>query len=128
MCEIAVFCTHKESRDTAQRLMQYQPGDVVVVMPDGFRWGHKEVSSPLWRILQLPGVPVPALSNMLESRPHWKDARRAGAVRRQHFDATDPWLRGVLASGFVVQLTEADAARLLTLKRQRVEEAVMVVG
>jgi len=128
MCEILLRVRDKESRDVGQRLIQNVAGDAVVIVEDGHRWGGAEVSNPDWRVLQMPGLPAAAVADLMESRPHWKDSDRISARKRQYIDVTDPWLRGVLASGQVIQFTEADAARLLALKRARVDDAVMMVG
>jgi hypothetical protein len=35
-----------------------QAGDVIVVRPDGWLWGEKELNSTAWRIIKCPGEPM----------------------------------------------------------------------
>jgi len=45
------------------------PGDVVCVMPDGWRWGKAErgpEAQPLWTVIEVPGAPVSAFAEFLQ--------------------------------------------------------------
>ena len=117
----------KDSRGLDQRLMQTKAGDVVVIVPDGHQWGREEVSNPDWRVLQLPGLAAEALSDTTEIRMNERNGRPT-ARRLRYFDVSDEWLRGVLASGQVIQFTDGDAARLLGLRRVRNDDLPVMVG
>lgn len=127
MCEILLRVRDKESRGDAQRLMQNKAGDVVVVVEDGHRWGNAEVSNPDWRILRLPGLPAAAVVDLTHVRKNERSDEMT-ARKARYIDIGDEWLRGVLASGQVIEFTEAEAARLLALKRIRNDDLPYIVG
>lgn len=58
MCEILLKATNATSPDPYKDVKCYKAGDVVVVMPDGWGWGSKELTDPMFRIVKLPNVTV----------------------------------------------------------------------
>jgi hypothetical protein len=128
MCEILVRVVDKPSDSVFQRLNQNCAGDVVVIVEDGHLWGSEEVSNPDWRIFQLPGLPVAALSDMTQPRRNPKQADRTTAKKKLFFSLGDEWLRGVIASGMVIKFTDVEASKLLALKTIKTQEPVVILG
>lgn len=57
MCELLVFVRDKVNPDDKFKDARlYKAGDVVVVVPDGWNWGLRELDNPDWRIVKMPGV------------------------------------------------------------------------
>lgn len=65
MCEIAVVVVDTINPDFYLNCKRYKAGDVIDVLPDGWKWGKEELSNPKWRILKFPGIPVEAFSQFL---------------------------------------------------------------
>jgi len=127
MCEMLLRVRDKDSKTIDQRLMQHKPGDVVVVVEDGHVWGRMEIGSPDHRVLRLPGLPAAAMSDMMATRANSLNGATT-AKKARYFDISDEWLRGILAAGQVIELTDADAARLMSLRRIRNDDLPMMVG
>ena len=44
----------------------YEPGDIIVVREDGFKWGKSELDTALFNIVKFPGVPASSMTNYIE--------------------------------------------------------------
>lgn len=126
MCEILLRVRDKDSKSVDQRLMQNKAGDAVVVVEDGHQWGDEEVSNPDWRVLRLPGLPAAAVADLMHVRTNERNG--VTTAKKARYIEIDAWLRGVIAGGQVIEFTEADAARLLALKRIRNDDLPHIVG
>lgn len=99
-------------------------GDVIVVKPDGHRWGRKEVVDP-YRVFQLPDYPEWMFSDVVDAAE-----RRWGVVVQKsmfHFDVSRPWVRSLILSGGVIRLNQEDAMRFMRAKRIRAQVSEIIV-
>jgi hypothetical protein len=58
MCEIALVVVDTVNEDFYRDCMCYKAGDVIEVLPDGWKWGTLDMKNPNWRILKFPGIDV----------------------------------------------------------------------
>lgn len=104
MAELLVRVVDKVNPDFYKNIQCTKRGDVILVQPDGWTWGKKELSNPDWRILALPGVDPADLSGLLarelptdpKTDPKtWPKTlqRRAFKLDLDHQDVTDAGLR-----------------------------------
>lgn len=67
MCELLVFVRDKTNpNDPYKDARLYKAGDVVVVVPDGWKWGLRELDNPDWRIIKIPNLAPAALQNLMD--------------------------------------------------------------
>jgi hypothetical protein len=126
MCEVLLRVREPESKRIDQRLLQNKAGDAVFIAPDGHQWSKAELSSPDWRVLRLPGLPVAALQDLMAVRVN--SLNKTMTAKKAHYIEIDDWLRPLLAAGNVIEFTDSDAARLLALKRIRNDDFPIMVG
>lgn len=127
MCEILLRVKHSAPTTDRHHMGRTQAGDVIVVMPDGWGWGKKEVENGEWRILQLPEVPYGDLGDMLVDGP--STSRNVKSRRAKFFDLEAlPWLRKAMATAQAVKLSREESKMLLAAKRTRAQDYTVIGG
>ena len=60
-------------------------GDVVAIQPDGWSWGTSDLTSPMYRILALPGLAPEDLSAYLAPEPELDPLHPSRTLQRRAF-------------------------------------------
>lgn len=77
MCELLVRVVDKTNpKNPTLDAGLGKRGDVIVIMPDGWKWGREELASPEWRIVKIPGADVRDFEDLIG--PQMSSARRPG--------------------------------------------------
>lgn len=127
MCEILLRVKHSAPATDRHHMGRTQAGDVIVVMPDGWSWGRKEVESGEWRILQLPDTQHGDVADMLVDGP--TTSRNVKSRRAKFFDLESlPWLRDSMATAHAIRLTTGEQSKLLKSKRVRSQDYTVIGG
>lgn len=58
MSELLIRVQDKVNADFYLDCQCTKRGDVIVARPDGWPWGHDELTAPFWRILKVPALPL----------------------------------------------------------------------
>lgn len=70
MCELLLRVTNSALRgDPLFDSKASRRGDVIVVVPDGWAWGAKELTNPFWRIVKLPNVSLSVGEMLVAEEP-----------------------------------------------------------
>lgn len=86
MAELLLRVVDKVGSDLYRNCQCLKRGDVVVVQPDGWKWGNEELTNPDWRILKLPNVTVLQLQQFLSGEPITDSNRSSNTrLRRWYF-------------------------------------------
>jgi len=51
----------------------YEPGDIIVVREDGFKWGKSELDKSLFNVIKFPGEPVEKYQGFVEELKKFPD-------------------------------------------------------
>lgn len=114
MCELLLRVTDKVNPDFYMNTKCTKRGDVVVVQPDGWVWGERELTLPFWRILKAPGASMSAgetfLAPELDTDP--QNPSRTLQRRAFGFNLAHPSLPAALTA-YLVDDTRAQPAYTL---------------
>lgn len=118
MCEVLIRTQDKTVPGDEKRAMRMQRGDVIVVMPDGWRWSERELTNPGWRLLRLPGLPPEA---MIELQVPVRDKDGVVIAKRARGIDLDsiPQVEAAMRSGRVVELPAKEASDVLAASKLR---------
>lgn len=123
MAELLIF--NRDNRTglrNADESGKHVPGEVIAIMPDGFRWSGKE-RPPGFVLVRLPGVPVEKVQDLLEpeyskvldaSGERTMIARRKSILKLAELPAN---VRRDLTSGRVMDFNEVALRSRLEAKR-----------
>lgn len=96
MCELLLRIANRPDHALAKDAnLLLQAGDVVVVMPDGWKWSAVELAHPEWRIIKIPGVAESTFADLTDP------ASSAGVLklkRAKSLNLADPKMAMLLAS------------------------------
>lgn len=56
VCELLIFTQDRSHDDVYLDAKLLKRGAVIAVNPDGWKWGAEELSSPVFRVIRLPGI------------------------------------------------------------------------
>lgn len=100
-------------------------GDVIVVKPDGHKWGRKEVIDP-YRVFQLPDYPTWMFSDVYDvAETHWGEVVQKSM---RYFDVGRTWVRALILSGGVIRLSREQAKRFLMEQSVRAQATTILVA
>lgn len=110
-------------------------GDLIDLLPDGWRWGLKESGNPktgqaghhFWRIFRLPGYSVERVRMMGLFDGEWLWGERIQS-RVRYFDLSGLWMRKLILSGQVITLYGSDQTRFINLVRTREQNVPIMVA
>ena len=84
MCELLIQVIDTTNDDVYRNYQCLKRGDVIDVVPDGWKWSQRELTNPNWRIIKLPGVEVDAVVDLTHSEMSTTDPEvlRTGAYKK----------------------------------------------
>ena len=125
MAELLIRVMDKAKTTKHNGRYHTKAGDVIVVKPDGHRWGRKEVIDP-YRVFQLPDYPAWMFSDVYDAaETHWG---RVVQKSMRYFDVGRTWVRSLILSGGVIRLNREQAKRFLKERSVRPRATTILVA
>lgn len=85
MCEALIRVVDKTNADPYFDAQCTKRGDVIVVVPDGWSWGHEELINSDWRVLKLPNVSELQAASFLAPEPETNPKKPSRVLQRRAF-------------------------------------------
>lgn len=107
MAELLVRRVDKTHTDFYLNTKQTKRGDVIVVQPDDWPWGIKELSHPEWIIVRVPKVPMEEFEGLLAAEPETdpKNPSRTLQARAFKLDLDHPAVAKAGLDSFIADLS-----------------------
>lgn len=118
MCEVAIRVLDKTEPNHPLRAFRSQRGDVIDVRPDGWRWTQRELTSPAWRFVRLPGLPESALADLTQEVRD-RDGKLVQRRGRGIDLSTIAAVEAKWTVGAVCELQSADRTKLLAARKDK---------